>query len=326
MTKIFPYANTVVCIEDSRMLRQFQYDILHNSPSLEATLDELNKINYFQSYEKADSDNFRTLLDGLMINTFDLIRNTAPTELVWRMFALYYDIHNMKLVAKERLLGKWLDRLSLLYGSYSLPTIRSAAVRETDDILGNETLTEGFFQALRAPMMRNIDFILDKVYYQALKEFAIQSDIPEIVGFVTEKADLFNISAYYQSLHAGSPTGYFSAAFTDQGSRSFGEWQSFIEGEPDGIENFVVWQNFVTVLDETDSRADLIKNLDVHIDNYLIGRTKVCKLMAFGLEPIYAYFFNKFMEIKNIRILLAGKKFNYKASEIKRRMRIPYEL
>jgi len=32
------------------------------------------------------------------------------------------------------------------------------------------------------------------------------------------------------------------------------------------------------------------------------------------------------MEIKNIRILLTGKKNNYGTAEIKKRMRIPYEL
>jgi len=64
----------------------------------------------------------------------------------------------------------------------------------------------------------------------------------------------------------------------------------------------------------------------VWIDNYLIDRTKACKLMAFGIEPICAFFFNKLIEIKNIRILLKGKESDYSQAEIKKRMRITYEL
>ena len=48
--------------------------------------------------------------------------------------------------------------------------------------------------------------------------------------------------------------------------------------------------------------------------------------MAFGVEPICAYFYNKLVEIKNIRILLTGKEKVYDTGEIRKRMRIPYEL
>ena len=48
--------------------------------------------------------------------------------------------------------------------------------------------------------------------------------------------------------------------------------------------------------------------------------------MAFGIEPICAYFYNKLMEIKNIRILLTGKQNGYFTEDIKKRMRQPYEL
>jgi len=148
LEKIHPHANTVVCIEDSRLLKDFDYDILHNAAGLGETLDELNEMNYFQTHLTADVHNYSSLLDGVMRNTLDLMRSISPNEWIWRIFALYYDIHNMKLVVKVRFFGKRLDHLALDYGSYSLPTIRSAAVRRTNDILGNNVLNEGLFRAL----------------------------------------------------------------------------------------------------------------------------------------------------------------------------------
>jgi len=323
---IFPHANTVVCIEDSRLLGQVDYDILHNTASLQAALNELNERNYFRAHLDATTDNYSTLLDGLMKSTFDLMKSITPNELVWRIFSLYYDVHNMKLVVKERYFNKRLDNLALGYGSYSLPTIRSAAVRESDNILGNETLTAGFFEALRARGMYEIDFILDKAYFRTLRKLAEELGIPEIIEFVIERIDLFNISLFFQSWAAWRPKGYFLKAFSGQGTHPLGEWMQYVDGEPREIENFPLWKKYQPIWEAARSRRQLFEELDVIIDNYLIGKTKACKLMAFGIEPICAYFYNKFMEIKNIRILLTGKAFNYSAYEIRRRMRIPYEL
>jgi len=326
---IFPHANTVICIEDSKLLKQFQYDIFYNTKGLKATLDELNNINYFHTYKNADIDNYGIMLDGLMKDTFDLIREISPLELIWRIFALYYDIHNMKLVVKEKFFGKRYDNLALEYGSYSLPTIRSAAVRESDNILENEVLNEGFFEALNSMDIYDIDFILDKTYFRTLRNYAEELSSPEIVDFIIERIDLFNISVFFQSLAAGSPEGYFAKAFSEQGSLNLIEWQKHIGSGLEALEtaeNFYLWQKYRHIWESAADRTQLLTEFDVLCDNYLINKTKICKLMAFGIEPICAYFYNKFMEIKNIRILLAGKESNYDAGEIKKRMRIPYEL
>jgi len=323
---IYPHANTIVCIEDSKLLKQFQYDILYNAPDLRTSLVELDNMNYFRTYKIANEDNYSVVIDGLMKDTFRLLKTIAPTKLIWRTFALYYDIHNMKLVAKERLTGKRLDRLAISYGSYSLPTIRSAAVRESDDILENETLTEGFFEALRSGEMYDIDFILDKTYFRSLRKIVEELGIPGIVEFVIEKTDLFNFSVYYQSLAAWRPKWYFPKAFSDQGSCTLDEWQPYAGGKREEMLKFPLWLKYYPIWEAAANRRQLFEELDVLNDNYLIEKTKACKLMAFGIEPICAYFFNKLMEIKNIRILLTGKEYNFSAYEIQRRMRIPYEL
>jgi len=301
---IYPHANTVVCIEEDKLLKQFEYGILYDLKGLDAALYELNGINYFHTYKNAEADNYNTMLDGLMKATLDLLKEISPYELVWRMFTLYYDIHNIKLVVKEKFTGSKLDYLALDYGGYSLPTLRSAAVRDSDDILHNPVLTDGLFEALHANDMYDIDFILDKVYFKVLKTLAFELDNDKISSFITEKIDLYNISVYLQ--HDKPEDGYFKKAFSDRGS------------SPEALP---LLNKYSSVLKDRN-----IDELDVLIDNYLIEKTKICKLAAFGIEPICAYFFNKLMEIKNIRILLTGKEKNYSTDEIKKRMRIPYEL
>ena len=259
---VYPHANTVICIEDGKLLKQFQYDILYNTKRLQSALDELNNINYFHTYKNADADNYGVMLDGLMTATFDLMKEIAPTDLIWRIFALYYDIHNMKLAVKEKFFNKRLDSLVLEYGSYSLPTIRSAAVRKSDNILNDETLTDGFFEALHAKDMYDIDFILDKTYFRTLKKLAGKFEIPEMTEFVVERIDLFNVSAFFQSMAAEKPNGYFCRAFSEEGSFPLNEWQKYIDGTGNSaIENFSLWQKYRSVWENTDDKKQLFLEL-----------------------------------------------------------------
>jgi len=324
---IFPRANTIACIEESKLLKQFQYEILYNARGLQATLDELNGMNYFQTYLNAETDNYKTTLDVLMDRTFAVMRDIVPFQVIWRIFALMYDIHNMKLVVKERFFGKKIERLALRYGSYSLPTIRSAAVRESDNILENETLTRGFFNALRFKDMHAVDFELDKTYFVTLKQLAAELNKPDITAFIADRIDLYNFSVFFQWRAAGRPAGYFEKAFSDQGSCALEEWQLYIhDDERNAIARFPLWQKYRKVWGAAEDNKSIFYEFDVLADNYLIQKTKACKLMAFGVEPICAYFYNKFIEIKNIRILLTGKENEYGTDEIVKRMRIPYEL
>ena len=327
MNGIYPHANTVAAIEESKLLKQFQYEILYKAKGLPATLNELNGINYFSSYEDAESHNYEQMLEELMRKTFDLMKEISPDVLIWRIFALLYDIHNIKLVVKERFFSTRFSHLALDYGSYSLPTIRSAAVRESDNILENEVLTAGLFNALSLKDAYYIDFELDKTYFTTLRKLVGELDIPGITGFVTERIDLFNASVFLQWLAVGKPEGYFERAFSDQGSVSLEEWQEHIDyDDPREIKKFSLWQRYKPLREAAESDREIFYGFDVLADNYLINKTKAAKLMAFGIEPICAYFYNKFMEIKNIRILLTGKRNNYSTGDIVKRMRIPYEL
>jgi V/A-type H+-transporting ATPase subunit C len=128
-------------------------------------------------------------------------------------------------------------------------------------------------------------------------------------------------------LAAVNPEGYFISAFSEQGNYTFDEWEKYINhGRLESEDKFHLWKKYKTIWETAESRTQLFSEFDVLSDNYLISKTKACKLTSFGIEPICAYFYNKFMEIKNIRILLAGKENNYDTAEIRKRMRIPYEL
>ena len=290
MKDIFPHANTVVAIEESKLLKRFEYDILIDAKGLPAALGILNKANYFRTYETAEAPSYGAMLDDLTRDLMDLIKEISPDVVVWKLFALYYDIHNLKLVAKERFTGKRLDGLYLDYGSYTLPTLRSAAVRESDNILNDAVLTAGLFEALRASDMYDIDFILDKTYFAALTSYASRLGVKHISSFIKERTDLYNVSVYFQTMAAGNPEGYFRRAFSDMGSSPLDEWERYVLAGREEAQKFPLWQKYEPFWRNAENRQQLFSEFDVLRDNYLIEKTKPCKLMAFGVLPICAFF------------------------------------
>jgi len=327
---IYHEANIAVCVAESKLLKKFQYSLLHNAQSLQGVLDELNSINYFHSYRNASAHNFEKMLSGLMADTFDYIESIVPKSNVLQIFSAIYDIHNIKVAVKEVMLGKKLDNLFIEYGSYSIPTVRSAAVRKNDNILENKILTDGLFEAIRCGAIYDVDFILDRTYFRVLKSYGESLESSIISEFIVEYTDFYNLSAFFQAQvteNTAAQMSYFKKAFSECGSLTLDEWNEYaFTGKSGDLERCPLWQRYSRVLERLKGDGMISGDFDVIVDNYLIEKTKECKLIAFGIEPICAYFYNKLMEIKNIKILLAGKKYGFGTDKIKKRMRIPYEL
>jgi V/A-type H+-transporting ATPase subunit C len=64
--------------------------------------------------------------------------------------------------------------------------------------------------------------------------------------------------------------------------------------------------------------------LEKLVDNYLINLLKIGKYTSFGIESIFAYYFAKENDIKNIRIILNGKRNLLKNNIIRENIRDCY--
>lgn len=89
--------------------------------------------------------------------------------------------------------------------------------------------------------------------------------------------------------------------------------------------------SFLQVATEINNKKLLIRsgeNLDVSekkLDDYLMDKIKLFKINPFGMESILGFLYAKETEIKNIRIILAGKINNIENNMILERLREGYE-
>lgn len=324
MKDIFPHANTIVAMRSDTLLKKEQFDALYKAQNITQALNELNDADYFGKYVNATAENYPQLLNDALKDNIELLKEISPKEELFLIFALYYDIHNMKIAVKERFLNKSLSNLFLPYGNYDMRDIRSALVGEQYDILKNKVLSKGVIKARDSKEMYDIDFILDKLYFDVMYDYAVKLKNDFIIDFTKNRADLYNFSLYFQMQIIGSSADIFDKAFSDVGSLQLEDWKKYISGAED--DSFIIWSEYKEIWKQAQQDQSYAEMLDTVVDNYLIEKLKSAKLMAFGYEPIFAYFFSKFIEIKNVRILLTGKLKNYDVEEIKKRMRIRYEL
>jgi V/A-type H+-transporting ATPase subunit C len=89
-----------------------------------------------------------------------------------------------------------------------------------------------------------------------------------------------------------------------------GFYKSFGAALKKGVEEFEKSGNF--------------SQLERLLDNYLIGETKKAKYITYGPEIVYAYLFSKENEIRQVRILLAGKRNGIRPDALKERLRECY--
>jgi len=67
-----------------------------------------------------------------------------------------------------------------------------------------------------------------------------------------------------------------------------------------------------------------LSQFEKEIDNYLLSVVKRAKYMAFGIDPVFAFCVAKEMEIKNIKLILNGKRLKISSLDLKERLRNSY--
>ncbi|MCD6420186.1 MAG: V-type ATPase subunit, partial [Synergistetes bacterium] len=76
----------------------------------------------------------------------------------------------------------------------------------------------------------------------------------------------------------------------------------------------------VSVFEEKRSLAVIEKQ----VDNYLVSFVDRCKYIMFGIEPVVAFWIAKEIEIKNLRVIITGKRAGIPDELLKERLRDVY--
>lgn len=240
-----------------------------------------------------------------------------------------YDCNNIKAVIKCNSRG--VDFGDMLFGLGTVPTDTIVeAIREKDYSALPTHMSEAIPRALEAfaesSNPQQIDLILDRACFADMLEAAKATGVDYIIELVQTKIDLLNIMTCVRIM--GMKLYFAAEPFMRE---------VYLEGGTLGLDFFIAaLEHGAQVLFEEleySRYADLVKQVGHTSPLYLIEKAaddlwmekaKKAKYTPFGAPVIVGYLVALEYEVKNLRIILAGKDAGLGADVIKERLRTSY--
>ena len=262
---------------------------------------------------------------------YRLLKEIAPQPEIFDLFLQPQDFHNIKVILKAEFMGmenfdKFLTNTGTLEKNKLKSILRERELEAIPDIMRQaveETLRD--FHHNRDP--QRIDILLDKACYRRMRKIADSFSHDSLKNFVIITVDLLNIRILLRLKQLKKEKDFVQEALLPGGGHPPQEWLKLLDAP---------LQEFITYLESTPYREGIVKGvksfrtdgnlmlLEKLSDNFLMRCAKKAKYRIEGLEPLIAYLIAKETEMKNVRMILKGKRYGIPRQEIRERLREVY--
>lgn len=327
---VYAYAVGRVRALETRLIDRGRFERMVDANSADEALKILTETDYANAIGEIDSVyNFETFLVAELKHTFNTILKISPNPQQIAALALRYDVHNLKVLFKEKFLG---IKTELLIEAGTIASDKlELAINEDDfrDLPGRlrpvaEKISEEF------PLNRNpqlIDLALDQALYTDLLAEAVKNKSDFLAGLFQRQIDLINLKSLIRIKRMGLEREFLRTVLLKGGRLPFDRLLSLIDEPLESIITALAMSDYAVLISEglrewidRGSAARLEKLSDDYITAYL----KQGKWTPFGPEPLIGYLWAKEIEIKNIRLVLVGKINKLPAEAIRERLRDGY--
>ena len=301
---------------------------------------------FVRSHEKdlIKKEQFRAMINS---DNIDEVRNTVADALADDMFSeikdmskefkgldvLIYqnDYHNIKVLLKAEELGK--DYSDILIDKGTVPVdVMTDAVRNRSGIWISEYMHKAILESAevlgRTKDPQLVDFVCDKYCFMEINEIAEKTKNEFIKGYVRLSIDAINFKTYIRMKALGQSWTYFKDLFIPGGNVDDVVYSRVFDADAatfaSNFNGSLLYDAITTGRENLEQTGDYAL-LEKLCDDAIVEYIKEAKGISFGIEVLFAYLVAKQMEIKNIRILMAGKIAGMDPGKIEERIRKTYE-
>lgn len=288
---------------------------------------------------KSASDFHKVLTEGLM-DIKQRLSDITPNKRVLNIIFFNYDFHNIKTMIKAKLSGKTYEEISELIsdlGAIKVAALREFIFEESNTAFNldekSELFIKGHIKAVQVLFTKEdenpqvIDLYLDEKLMEIIHEIAKDFNSPYLVNYVKKLVDLTNIRLFFRMKLQEKDFELFKIAFLQNGNLPRQKFEAAYNLKLDEFGEVMKSTDFgrlvETGLKHYQEEKTLIY-LEKEIENYLTSYIKQAKQMAFGPEPLIAYFLAKKNNALIIRMIMISKLNNVDPEEIKTRLRNIY--
>ncbi|EOH80646.1 MULTISPECIES: V-type ATPase subunit [Enterococcus] len=257
----------------------------------------------------------------------ELVEIVPDPKVVW-IYTMRFTFHNLKALIKAELLDQNFDELFIYDGFYSLEQIKTAI--RTGQASGLPSFLLESIQEVRehfeeSNSLQGIDIILDRKYLYSQRKIADSIDESELTKEVVSFIDFTNILMVARGIKQKRSRNFMSTALSSHGSILKEELLDCVEGDLEQFTNYLKMTSYGEMM-ETIIQNNVINlsQLERLCDDYLTSFYETAQTQAFGPLPVLALLNAKAIEIKNLRLIITGKRVGLSEEQIKERMRETY--
>lgn len=277
-----------------------------------------------------DPDRLDEVLSRRLKDALDVVESDEGGRRVTPIIRLAYDCANIK--AALRCIPHGIDFSDLLFDVGSLPVERYGEMAESGDF---SSLSKNLAQAAQKAKTDyattcdplKIDLPLDRACFADMLSAAEKTDDGFTVDFVKTKIDMTNVMMLVRIIGMGKnglTGGLLSDALIDGGYIGVESLKEAVEQEENelmGKISGLVSARYPRIAEALGSGTENIEN---ECDSLIEAKLQEARYIPFGIPIVLTFLCKLEYEIKNVRIILAGKAAGLSPERIAQRVRGSY--
>lgn len=252
----------------------------------------------------------------------------APDPRMIDVFKVKYDYHNAKTLLKSQAVGSDPTRLMVDVGRYKAENLLTRF--QSKNYLG---LSNTFAKALvtaeevlnttRDP--QKADFVLDRAYFQEMKELSKATGSKFLMGYVEKMIDAANLRSVVRVMKMKKNADYLKNVLFDGGSISTRSLLLMAD-RGDKLESVYSMTTFREAAEAGQEAiaGGSLTTFERACDNAVMRYVAGAKYIAFGEAVVVGYLVAKESELTAVRIIMTGRLAGLSAGLIRERLRDAY--
>lgn len=330
---LFSQVNTALAVRENRMLtpQRFQEllqakdnaqvaQLLTGTP-YELTVAELGHLQAIES-----------VLMKELVREYAWAFEQSPYPELVQLFTLKYTYHNLKVLLKAKARQADLKHLLIPIGCYSLEALEHAVLT-----LSDEQCPDFMLEEIRATWaeyqdykdVRVIEVGMDFAYFKHLKGLLTVLNDEVFRQLVAIKIDFYNLTTVKRGLDQDKPRSFIYQLVSDEGRLTADQYIELLEKgsilswfsqiNPEAFDPEV--QAYEASMADGTISSQTLEQLESLLMFKVLDKGRY---EAGGPLPLARYLYGKELEVKNLRLILAGRDNQLAEASIRERMRPIY--
>lgn len=328
---VYGSSNVLIRVYENDLLTRSHFERMLAADNFEEAANVLRESPYRNDVDRIKNDrDYDSMFMNELHQTFDEMFEIVPNKELVELFGLRYAYHNLKVLLKEEIVEDDLSHLFIPIGRYPISELRQAVRTGESEVLPveyMESIREVKAEYEEFQNAQAIDVILDRRYFTHLRALADQTKEEGIPELIETFIDYNNLSTLVRVMKQKRTKNFLVTVLSSSGSIPKEDLVSLAE---DGFSAVIQYyrgtkyrQIIERAMDSETGDLSTVK-IDYEVENAYMERMREARLQAFGPMVVAAFIYAKETEVKNIRLVLAGKENGMSADAIRERMRLNY--